>query len=386
MLLWPEGKFQVFKPEAMLMKLILQTIGLIAFASVTAVAVADESVTTFGPGYVSTLAGAVFPDRDIGTVGHGATGSVIFGREFSRYLLTELNLQDSVFETGVDGGTDLYQYGGTVDVVVQLRDRRQGLFTPFVLIGAGGAYDDFYPSSHQGFAPLVEAGVGLVTPTIMKTGIRFRVDARYVHDFHEGGHAEPRLLAGVDIPLGSVEHRIEIRHTQAEVIHEVIREPAAPPPPVVVAVVPFRDSDGDGVSDDHDLCPDTPRGLKVDATGCALAGQSIALEGVNFRFNDSRLTPEAMRILDRVAKAYRGQPSLQTEIAGHTDSVGNATANMALSQRRAESVREYLVSKGAHSEQVIAHGYGKTRLLVDPERTELDSQRNRRVELNILSQ
>jgi OmpA-OmpF porin, OOP family len=370
------------------MNQLLRWIGLIALGSVTSVAVADESTITFGHDYIATIAGLSLPAKDIGTVGHGATASIIYGHQFSPHYLAEVNLQTSTFETGQDGGTDYYQYGITTDFVAQLYDRRQGKFTPYLLAGLGGVYDDYYPNPHDSAAALVEGGAGLISAPL-RNGLRFRAEARYVREFHLGGHSEPRILIGVDLPLGRVEHRVEIRHAPAEVIREVIREPAPPPPPPPVAVVPpppFRDSDGDGVSDEHDQCPDTPHGLRVDASGCAIAHQSVSLEGVTFRFNDAHLTPEAARVLDRVAKAYRGQPSLQTEIAGHTDSVGNAAANLALSQRRAEAVRDYLILKGAHSEQVTAHGYGKTRLLIDPERTELDGQRNRRVELSILSQ
>jgi OOP family OmpA-OmpF porin len=198
------------------------------------------------------------------------------------------------------------------------------------------------------------------------------------------------VIAGIDVPLGRIEHRIEFRQSQPEVIREIIREPAAAPAPVpapapVATPQVRRDSDNDGVPDDVDKCPDTPQGLRVDVSGCAVAHQSMSLPGVNFDFNQVRLTPDAERILDQVVKAYRGQRSMRTEIAGHTDSVGSEVANLKLSQGRAEAVRAYLISKGAYADQIIARGYGKSRLLVNPERNGTDAQRNRRVELNILS-
>jgi OOP family OmpA-OmpF porin len=360
------------------MKRALQVIGLIAGACVTTLATADDS-ESFGPGYVSMLPGISFPSKAEGTTGRGSTISGIYGHEFSPHLLAELNVQSSVFETGVDGGTDFYQNGATFDFVYQLRDRRQGLFTPFVLVGLGGVYNDFYPNVHDGAAPVADAGVGVVSAPLFRNGLRLRLDARYLRDWHEGGHPERRVVAGIDVPLGRVEHRVEFRQSPPEIIREVIREPAAAPPQ------PPRDSDGDGVADDNDKCPNTPHGLRVDSDGCAIAHQSIDLEGVNFNFNDAHLTPEAQRILDSVAKAYLGQPSMRTEISGHTDSIGDFEANMKLSQRRAETVRDYLISRGAHTGQIVARGYGKSRLRVDPERSEVDGERNRRVELSILS-
>ncbi len=137
--------------------------------------------------------------------------------------------------------------------------------------------------------------------------------------------------------------------------------------------------------DEIDRCPDTPRGLRVDESGCAVAHQSISLAGVNFDFNQARLTPNAERILDQVASAYRGQPSMRTEISGHTDTVGGEESNRKLSRERAEAVRRYLISRGAYADQIVARGYGKSRLLIDQERSDADAERNRRVELTILS-
>jgi OOP family OmpA-OmpF porin len=85
-----------------------------------------------------------------------------------------------------------------------------------------------------------------------------------------------------------------------------------------------------------------------------------------------------------VVVAFVGQPSLRAEIAGHTDSAGSPRYNAILSQHRAEAVRAYLIEHGVRPDQVTAHGYGKTRLLMDPERNENDRERNRRVELRAL--
>jgi OOP family OmpA-OmpF porin len=358
-----------------------QAFGLIACGCVTAFAAADDT-STLGPEYFSALPGVSFPSKAIGTTGRGATVSGIFGHEFSPHILAELNVQSSTFETGAHGGTDFYQNGATLDVAWQLRDRRESLFTPFVLAGVGAVYDDYYPETRDGVAPVIDAGLGVVTAPLLRNGIRLRLDARYVRDMHEGGHPERRLIAGIDIPLGRVEHHVEFLKSPPEIIREVIREPAAA---AAIAPAPIRDSDGDGIADEYDRCPDTPRGLRVDVSGCVVTHQSIDLEGVNFNFNDAHLTPQAERILDEVAKAYRGQLTMRTEIAGHTDSIGDVEANLKLSQRRAETVREYLISRGARSEQIIARGYGKSRLRINPERSEADAERNRRVELSILS-
>jgi OOP family OmpA-OmpF porin len=85
-----------------------------------------------------------------------------------------------------------------------------------------------------------------------------------------------------------------------------------------------------------------------------------------------------------VVPAFTGQPSLQVEIGGHTDSVGSVGYNQGLSQRRAEAVRQYLISQGAKPEQIVAKGYGKSQLLINPEKTSDDRELNRRVEFKVV--
>lgn len=109
---------------------------------------------------------------------------------------------------------------------------------------------------------------------------------------------------------------------------------------------------------------------------------TLVLQGVNFGFDDSALTPESHEILDRVARALL-EPAwsrVRFEIAGHTSSVGTTEYNMALSERRAEAVRAYLVLRGVDNSRTTARGYGETQPLV-PNSTEGYAWQNRRVEL-----
>jgi OOP family OmpA-OmpF porin len=117
-----------------------------------------------------------------------------------------------------------------------------------------------------------------------------------------------------------------------------------------------------------------------------IATQTIELRGVTFNLNQATLTPNAETVLDAVAPAFSGQPSLRAEVAGHTDSRGSEAYNLSLSQRRAEAVRAYLIWRGAKPEQLTAHGYGKSELLIKPETSETDRERNRRVELRARGQ
>jgi OOP family OmpA-OmpF porin len=144
----------------------------------------------------------------------------------------------------------------------------------------------------------------------------------------------------------------------------------APPPPAPVVM----DSDGDGVPDSLDKCPNTPRGVPVTSEGCwILAGRDVL-----FEFNSARL--KDTYVLDEAAKILVSQPSITGEIRGHTDSVGPAEYNMTLSQRRADAVLEYFVSKGVAANRLRAVGYGESSPIA-PNDTDEGRALNRRVEL-----
>ncbi len=168
------------------------------------------------------------------------------------------------------------------------------------------------------------------------------------------------------------------------------------------------DSDGDGVIDAVDRCPNTPAGRKVNEVGCELdtdndgivdgadkcptvyaktadgcpeaAPQKLTLEGVNFENNKATLKPESFATLDQAAVTLKEWGDVRVEVAGHTDSVGKDSYNLALSQRRAESVRQYLIGKGVAANRLFARGYGETRPVAD-NATEDGRLQNRRVEL-----
>lgn len=141
-------------------------------------------------------------------------------------------------------------------------------------------------------------------------------------------------------------------------------------------------------------CPACPRAVaRVDtvrvlvpfpspAPAVIVLRDTLVLEGVNFAFDESTLTPESHLVLDRVAEALLESQwsSVRFEVAGHTSSIGTAAYNMALSERRAEAVRAYLVSRGVQDGRIVARGYGQTQP-VYPNDREGRAWQNRRVEL-----
>ncbi len=144
------------------------------------------------------------------------------------------------------------------------------------------------------------------------------------------------------------------------------------------------DSDGDGVLNATDKCPDTPAGTTVDAVGCAAlfqAGQPLVLEGVNFETGKAVLLPASTAILDRVAQSLVDNPGVNVEVGGHTDNTGSRATNTRLSAARANTVRDYLISKGVDGARLTAKGYGPDQPVQD-NTTAAGRAANRRVELS----
>lgn len=176
-----------------------------------------------------------------------------------------------------------------------------------------------------------------------------------------------------------------------------IAAPAPPPPPPA-------DTDGDGVADPADACPGTPASMRVDARGCELDSDNDSVVDskdrcadtpantkvdefgcaltarleVYFDTNSAVLDPSSNAELDRVVKFMNDVPRAAGVLEGHTDSVGGAAANLRLSQRRADAVRQYLLSKGIDGSRLKAAGYGETRPEADNETAE-GRAKNRRV-------
>nr|QAT78170.1 TraB [Hyalangium minutum] len=191
---------------------------------------------------------------------------------------------------------------------------------------------------------------------------------------------------------------------------EKFKEPPEPPPP------PPPDTDGDGVSDDKDVCPKEP-GL-LDRGGCPIrdadgdgvedsvdrcpnvaagpggkngcpmariAGNKILiLEPVNFATDQDVILSESFPVLEEVSQVLKTHPEIQLVlIEGHTDSRAGETYNLDLSKRRAASVRTYLEEGGVEPERLCSQGFGQSRPVAENDNEE-GMARNRRVEFTIL--
>ncbi|MBF6026698.1 OmpA family protein [Pseudomonas sp. P115] len=156
------------------------------------------------------------------------------------------------------------------------------------------------------------------------------------------------------------------------------------------------DEDGDGVPDSRDKCPGTPKGVPVDADGCppvvaavveevvVVKEETIVIRDVHFQFDSAKLTAADKTTLDTIATRLKQEaPSAQLRVSGHTDSVGNDAYNQRLSEKRAHSVTDYLISAGVpRSNFVSVTGAGESHPVAD-NKTADGRALNRRTEIQI---
>ncbi|MEO0159603.1 MAG: carboxypeptidase regulatory-like domain-containing protein [candidate division WOR-3 bacterium] len=108
----------------------------------------------------------------------------------------------------------------------------------------------------------------------------------------------------------------------------------------------------------------------------------IVVRNIYFDLNKATLRPESYPVLDELCQLLKEMPTAVVEIEGHTDSRGSDEYNLRLSDARANAVKDYFITKGCISpDRIKAIGYGETRPVVFPEKTEADYQMNRRVEI-----
>ncbi|MDX2481308.1 MAG: OmpA family protein [Desulfuromusa sp.] len=186
-----------------------------------------------------------------------------------------------------------------------------------------------------------------------------------------------------------------------------LAKPAPKPVPVIVKPAPPRDSDGDGVTDDKDQCPNTPKGAPVDKVGCPLdsdgdgvsdyrdqcpgtpAGVSVDVYGcptkltlrINFGHGSSKIGAEFDLDIGKAAQCINNYPGNSVFIDGYTDNSGSAAYNLKLSEQRATAVKNRITEKfNVKESRMIARGFGEEHPVADNKKAS-GRELNRRVEV-----
>jgi len=155
--------------------------------------------------------------------------------------------------------------------------------------------------------------------------------------------------------------------------------------------LPSFDRDADGVVDSRDQCPnemETQNGFR-DLDGCPdqlppeVAKFVGVIRGVDFDAGRSAPRPESLPTLDSAAAMFLQYPELRLRISVHTDNLGQAADNRALSGRRAHALRDYLIDRGIRAERVEARGAGADEPIAS-NADEAGRALNRRVEFSLI--
>lgn len=112
--------------------------------------------------------------------------------------------------------------------------------------------------------------------------------------------------------------------------------------------------------------------------------KAIVLDNIYYDLDKAEIRTDASPELDKLVKILKDNPSIRIELSSHTDSRSSESYNLSLSQRRAQSAVDYMVSQGIARERLVAKGYGETQLIIKDAKTEEEHQVNRRTEFKVI--
>ena len=348
---------------------------------------------------VSPVAGYVVKEGNLDLENEWVVGAQMQFNQVDFALKPEISLlytpedeyDDNVNDTSITriGFNGVYEY-----------DKMEGL-VPYAKVGVGYEHMSkrLYDNDSEVF---LGAGGGVKFP--VSDAMALKLEAYYMLK-DPAGNKDSNLatLVGLSIPFGG-----EVQPEPQQVEPEPVKVEEPEPVVEVPKAVPVVDSDGDGVKDGADECPDTPKGAPVDAKGCALDSDN---DGVIDLLDECPGTPEGFKVdaggcpmtmdlaltyetnsakIDAVStpKVHEfgnflmENPGYNIHVIGHTDNRGAAAYNQKLSERRADSVRDMLVEQGIDAGRITTEGKGEAAPKADNATAE-GRQANRRIEVQL---
>jgi OOP family OmpA-OmpF porin len=275
--------------------------------------------------------------------------------------------------------------------------KKIGSLTPFAKAGLGYEFVSSEVTNYNEDGIVLDAGAGLKIP--LAPSWAFKAEAMYlakVSNAHNS-NADNNFVAllGLTYSFG------------AKAQKEVVPEPVIEEEEVVVVI---KDSDGDGINDNFDRCPNTPANTKVDGNGCKIdldvdkdgvinskdlcpntpIGEAVNSDGcpatvnlhINFANNSADIAAMSNQELDKYATFLTTYTNYSARIVGYTDSKGSASYNKKLSQKRAEAVVKALQERGVNASQLKALGMGEANPVAD-NATAAGRAQNRRIEAEL---
>lgn len=301
---------------------------------------------------------------------------------YSENDIENSNLEAEILRIAVNG---VYEYD------------QLGSITPLAKIGMGYETIDGTHNTPNSDGAFLDAGVG--AKIALAKDIALKLEAIYMlKDGVKGSDNNFMTLAGLNFAFGP----------KAQPTPDPV--PEAEPKPIVEPEPQVLDNDEDGVPNSEDACPTTPRGKKVDASGCCVdvdsdndgvidskdkcpntpAGQVVDADGcmlkvnlhINFKFDSFKVDAPSETNIAKFANFLKLKPDYSAEIIGHTDSMGSKAYNKKLSQNRAKAVKELIVQEGVESSRISTSGMGEEEPVATNKTREGRAQ-NRRIEATL---
>jgi len=301
-----------------------------------------------------------------------------------------------------------------------------GMVIPFAKAGLGyEKVTNEITDNENGF--FLDAGAGVKVPFTDYLALKLEAIYMAKPNTNNSGFADNNLvtMAGLTYSFGAQEQKAA-PVVEEEVVAAVVvvdgdddndgvlnSQDKCPNTPAGVAVDASGcalDSDKDGVIDANDKCPNTPAGTKVDETGCKIdgdddkdkvlnskdkcpntpLGEAVNSDGcpvkvnlhINFENDSAVIKSESQEVLNKYAKFLTTYPNYSAKIVGYTDSRGSESYNQKLSEKRAQAVVADLKAKGVNAKQLTAVGAGEANPIAD-NKTAQGRAENRRIEAEL---
>jgi OmpA-OmpF porin, OOP family len=301
-----------------------------------------------GQWYINPFVGGITDDPGRNTTSTSFDYGVGFGKAFAENWNLELNFNRASPRDKFDHN-DTTLSALTLDLLRVWK--RDSMFAPYISVGSGWLRTSEVGTNNQDFiAGQIGAGAFIKlwenADSSQSFSLRPDIKARWDRPGASGAFLDYLYTLGFTFSWGP-------------------GKVAPPPPPPPVAAPPPPPP--------PPVAPPPPEPVK----------QDVVLEGVTFATDSATLVGDSKSVLEKAADGLKQHHRLKVEIQGHTDSTGSAAHNMVLSQHRAESVRDYLVSAGVPAEQLTAKGYGLTQPVASNKTREGRAQ-NRRVVMHVL--
>jgi OOP family OmpA-OmpF porin len=325
---------------------------------------------------ISPMAGYAFPNSQE-LKNNGVYGAEMQFNNVDSAFKPELSVlySDADYQNG-GGDTDIFR--SALNGVYELG--KSNNITPFVKAGLG--YETM--SSHKfdnHNSAFADAGAGVKVG--ITDQIALKLEAIEMLKFNSYNWDNTLLLmAGLNFAFGEKAQPAApiAEPTPAPEPAPVVAPVAAPAPapaPKVIVAAPI-DSDGDGVFDPQDKCPNTPKGFKVDVDGCPLK----ATLQLNFATDSNKVDAEGEAKIAEFASFLNESPAYKANIVGHTDSTASDAYNQKLSEKRAATVKAILIKDGVASERLTSEGMGE-KMPVASNKTKAGRAENRRIEVEL---